>query len=403
MVIAQKQALFAIRNIGNHLIPRGFKSLPFGIVQRTPHHARRIPLPDKADLDHHRIAIKRCNNMIGIECDRRMVGPAHTMQVRKKTARSFITLRDRLAGSRSHAFRPEIFENEKTGIEIAATHLRHTKTLPCQKPVNSGEGQDIFCQMGNLPIGLAVAKRRIIRHLRGIHENFLTMPAVDRLIFTRRGVTLQIAAPSLHAPIFFQKGADRQRTLQPLHGRLRAGDKNVPPCPFMRQHDGKGRLWQKPFALFRPLGQSHALIQKFHQPQFVQFFRRGKPVKIGMGDGKAQRLIALDERECGAWHIKPGIVGNRTDDRTGERGFAGTQIAGKGYEISLLQCKGEILAKAQRGGFVGKKGFENLDRGVHSHRLPYSAAARKLRASDGKRQMTVVPLSSPVSISTRPP
>ncbi len=70
---------------------------------------------------------------------------------------------------------------------------------------------------------------------------------------------------------------------------------------------------------------------------------------------------------------------------------------------SPLQCSGEILAKAQRGGFVGKKGFENLDRGVHSHRLPYSAAARKLRASDGKRQMTVVLLSSPVSISTRPP
>ncbi|MDT4882631.1 hypothetical protein FQZ97_1185980 [compost metagenome] len=61
------------------------------------------------------------------------------------------------------------------------------------------------------------------------------------------------------------------------------------------------------------------------------------PVKISVRHGDAQSLIALHQRECRAWHLKPLIIGNRTDDRAGKRGFACAKIARQGDEIAFNQ------------------------------------------------------------------
>src|SRR5690606_3740099 len=100
---------------------------------------------------------KTGDDVVRIARHRRTVRPSDTVQMRQKTPGGFITFRDRFAGRRTHALRSKIFENEKTGIKIRGTHLRHTKALPRKKPVNGSKGKNVFRQMRNLPIGFAVA------------------------------------------------------------------------------------------------------------------------------------------------------------------------------------------------------------------------------------------------------
>ncbi|MNE79265.1 hypothetical protein D3C80_1757310 [compost metagenome] len=62
--------------------------------------------------------------------------------------------------------------------------MRYTEVLPCQKPINGSKGKDVFRKMRNLPIGFSVTQRRIIGHLRRIHQNLDAVGSrADRLVF----------------------------------------------------------------------------------------------------------------------------------------------------------------------------------------------------------------------------
>ncbi len=74
-----------------------------------------------------------------------------------------------------------------------------------------------------------------------------------------------------------------------------------------------------------------------------------------MGDRNAQCLIALHQRESGAWNLQSRIVGNGPYDRAGERRFPGSQIAGKRDEVALCRARAKSSPKRCVAASSGRK------------------------------------------------
>ncbi|MOA05600.1 hypothetical protein D3C78_1252040 [compost metagenome] len=76
----------------------------------------------------------------------------------------------------------------------------------------------------------------------------------------------------------------------------------------------------------RPLDQANAVLQHLIDAEFVQLGNIRKPVKIKMGDRNAG-VIGLDDREGGARHFEIRLIRHPADEGSGERRFAGAEIA----------------------------------------------------------------------------
>ena len=68
-------------------------------------------------------------------------------------------------------------------------------------------------------------------------------------------------------------------------------------------------------------------LEQLREAQLVQLLGGADPVEIGMGCGHAGFLVALDEGEGRARHVKVGAAGKSADEGARKGGLAGTQFA----------------------------------------------------------------------------
>ena len=125
----------------------------------------------------------------------------------------------------------------------------------------------------------------------------------------------------------------------------------------------------------------------------------GQPVEIGMHQRKARQFVGLHQREGRARHRDVRIVGEVADQRAGERGLAGAEIAGQRHQVAGLERVGDVdhephASPARSSSATVKLEPPDVDR-KHRQCHPAKRAARLLRRprllDAGKPQITVVP------------
>ncbi len=150
--------------------------------------------------------------------------------------------------------------------------------------------------------------------------------------------------------------AHRQRPADALEGSACAPtDAREPALALMR----RARSTSVPAGSRSPARSGHStraapLRQRFVEAEFVQLGWRRQAVEVEMLHRHA-RVVGLHQREGRARHFEGRVVGQRPDQRPGQRRLAGAEIALQRQHVAGAQRHGEILAEPCGRGLVGEE------------------------------------------------
>ena len=104
--------------------------------------------------------------------------------------------------------------------------------------------------------------------------------------------------------------------------------------------------------MFRPFDQRRAFLQRFFEPEFVEFARILDAVQIVVAHRQPGRFVGLDERESRTWHVFRH--GKGPQDGARQRGLSGTQIALQRDRVADGEACGNPRTQPFRSRKVGK-------------------------------------------------
>src|SRR6185312_9508070 len=91
-------------------------------------------------------------------------------------------------------FGAEILENEQTGVTVGMDDGGRGKSVLAQRIRHGDERRDVFGQVRDGAVRLAVAYWRPIRAARRIHQDVTLAVEQQPFVGTRRGVALDVSA-----------------------------------------------------------------------------------------------------------------------------------------------------------------------------------------------------------------
>ena len=195
-------------------------------------------------------------------------------------------------------------------------------------------------------VGLAVAHDGPIGPARRIHQD--VGGAFDREPFVgpRRGVALHVLSLGQRETGARQKAADRGDTLGLGGEGAIAGDCRVAEgfALLRRQRQSEVEPVRRQVAggTVRPFQQRHGVFRCVLETEFGEFTGSRQPVEIGVQQIEPRQLIGLHDRESRARHLDGFVAGEMADQRTGEGGLAGPEVAGQGDQVAGLDRRGDV-------------------------------------------------------------
>ena len=126
-----------------------------------------------------------------------------------------ITLRHRPALRIDDQPVAEVLEEDQALAGIAGENLRRGEACTLQRMGDRQERTHVFRQMGDARIGLAVAHRRTVRHVRRVHQDRFAAVEHGAFIGPRGRIPGQVRPPASRPTRLIEKRTDRTAPLQP--------------------------------------------------------------------------------------------------------------------------------------------------------------------------------------------
>ena len=152
----------------------------------------------------------------GLCFDRYFAGPIMGVQVGKQPRRFEIAIGDGPAFVINDAFAAEMFGQEHSCGNVARMDLGRAESAGAQCLADCDERHDVFCQMCDPAVRLALADRGTIRPARSIHQNSCFAGKMYRFVASGRCVALKESAFCARSPCLVDEAPERAAAAEPF-------------------------------------------------------------------------------------------------------------------------------------------------------------------------------------------
>ena len=239
----------------------------------------------------------------------------------------------------------EVLEDDEPFLQVEGLDLRRREAAGAECFGDGDEGGDVFSQMHECAIGLAVPDWRAVGLPRRVHENRAPVGLHEARIAARGRISLQVPSVGFGKRGPFEEARKRLQPVKPARPISAPREYESPRAGFsgLVENDVQAVLRQPAGGPFGPFDQQRPVRQRIVQAQLLQF-AFVEAVEVAMAERQARRVVALNQAERGAWHFALAV--EMADQRPGQSRLPGAEGAGQGHDIACLEVECDPAGKS---------------------------------------------------------